>query len=131
MAGVLSRLNRSPRFEPDGQTHRRDCECVRCDVGFGPTERQRASARRRDVERRGVDRAAYEWARRKERERLARGAAHAYVERQLAMAEQQVRVLHEAREHSESDLRLARLLQLRRAGRSLHDAFDEVERRSG
>lgn len=127
---MLSRFARSPRLELDGQTHRRDCECVRCDVGFRPTERQRAYARRRGVEQRAADRAAYEWARRRARERLESGAVRAFVERQLALADAQVRALHEAREHAAADGRLARLLELRRDGHSLREAFEEVEGRS-
>ena len=45
MGRTLSLLTHLPRFEPDGTTHRRDCECVRCDAGFRPTEEERRVAR--------------------------------------------------------------------------------------
>ncbi len=37
MGRNLSLLAHLPRFEADGVTHRRDCECVRCDAGYRPT----------------------------------------------------------------------------------------------
>ena len=36
-----------PLLEPDGQTHRRDCDCPRCDAGFRPSEQERTMAARR------------------------------------------------------------------------------------
>jgi hypothetical protein len=70
----LPLLAHLPRFEVDGSTHQRDCECVRCDAGFRPTEQQRESARLRwEVER---ARAAAEraLARRREREQVKKAA---------------------------------------------------------
>jgi hypothetical protein len=52
------------------------------------------------------------------------------VDEQVRAAEQQLRVLREARERAETDQRLAELWSLRRAGFSLRDALEEVERRS-
>src|SRR3569832_332128 len=43
----LPLLAHLPRLEADGVTHRRDCECVRCDAGFRPTEHDRTVARER------------------------------------------------------------------------------------
>ena len=43
----LPLLAHLPRLEADGVTHRRDCECVRCDAGFRPTEHARTVARER------------------------------------------------------------------------------------
>jgi hypothetical protein len=43
----LPLLAHLPRLEADGVTHRRDCECVRCDAGFRPTEHDRTVARQR------------------------------------------------------------------------------------
>ena len=43
----LPLLAHLPRLEADGVTHRRDCECVRCDAGFRPTEHDRNVARDR------------------------------------------------------------------------------------
>ena len=44
---TLPLLAHLPRLEADGVTHRRDCECVRCDAGFRPTEHDRTVARER------------------------------------------------------------------------------------
>jgi hypothetical protein len=128
MGRTLSRSARLPRFEADGQTHRRDCECVRCETGFGPSEWQRVRSRQRSIDKRARERAAYEAARREERERLEQAEVHAYVERRIAIADDQVRALRAARDHAAADARLARLLDLRSAGRSLSEALEEVER---
>ena len=60
-----------PRFEADGVTHARDCECPRCEAGFRPSERQRRDAA--DVWRRHRERAraheALERMKAKQRER--------------------------------------------------------------
>jgi hypothetical protein len=130
MGRTHSRSARESRFEEDGQTHRRDCECVRCETGFAPTERQRALARRRSLEKRGRERALYEVARRRERDRLERADEHALVERQIEIADGQLRSLRAARENAAADGQLARLLELRSAGRSLSEALEETERTS-
>jgi hypothetical protein len=100
---------------------------VRCETGFRPTERQRAVARRRIIEKRARERAAYALARRRERACLERASMQAYVERQIAIADDQVRALRTACEHTAMDRRLARLLKLRSNGRSLSEALQEVE----
>ena len=58
MGRTLSLLARLPRLEEDGVTHRRDCECVRCDAGYRPTEHERADARRRIGEQKAREQAA-------------------------------------------------------------------------
>jgi len=68
MGRTLSLLARLPRLETDGVTHRRDCECVRCDAGFRPTERERVEARRRISDKRAREQAARDVARREERD---------------------------------------------------------------
>jgi len=125
---TLSRIARLPRLEDDGQTHRPDCECVRCDLGFRPSERQRAIGRRRSTETRARERAAYEMARGSERNRLEQTAVRDFVERQLASADEQVRALREAGRRAAEDERLARMLELRSRGRSLGEALEEAER---
>jgi hypothetical protein len=130
MGRTLSLLARLPRFEEDGITHRRDCECVRCDAGFRPTEQERESARRRIGEQKAREHAAQVVARKKERERMNQAVVDVYMDDQVRAANAQVRALREARERVEHDERLAQLWKLRREGWSLRDALDEVERRA-
>jgi hypothetical protein len=51
-----------------------------------------------------------------------------FVDGQVKAANDQVQALREARERAAGDEKLARLWELRRAGLSLRDALDEVER---
>ena len=131
MGRTLSLLARLPRFEDDGVTHRRDCECVRCDAGFRPTEQERVEARRRFGAQRAREQAARVELRRKERERMKLAVVDVYVDEQVRAADAQVKALREARDRAAADARLAQLWELRRAGWSLRDALEEVERRSG
>jgi hypothetical protein len=130
MGRTLSLLARLPRFEDDGVTHTRDCDCVRCDAGYRPTEHERAEARRRHEELRAREHAARVMARRKERERMSQAVVDVYVDDQVRAANVQVRALREARERAAADERLAQLWELRRAGLSLRDAIEEVDRRA-
>jgi len=68
MGHTLSLLARLPRLEDDGLLHRRDCECVRCDAGYRPTEQERMEARRRFGAQKAREQAARTEERRKERE---------------------------------------------------------------
>ena len=129
MGRTLSLLARLPRMEDDGLTHRRDCECVRCDAGYRPTEHERTEARRRHGAQKAREQAAREMARRKERERMKLAVLDVFVDEQVRAANDQVRALREARDRAASDERLARLWELRRAGLSLRDAIAEIERR--
>ncbi len=129
MGRTLSLLARLPRLEDDGITHKRDCECVRCDAGFRPTEQERAAARRRIGEHKAREDAARAMARKKERERMNQAVVDVYVDEQVRAANDQVRALREARERVEHDERLVQLWKLRREGWSLREALEEVERR--
>jgi hypothetical protein len=129
MGRTLSLLARLPRFEEDGLTHRRDCECVRCDAGYRPTEHERAEARRRISEQKAREQAARAVARKKERERMSQAVVDLYMDEQVRAANDQLRVLREARDRAASDERLEQLWELRRAGWALRDALEEVERR--
>jgi hypothetical protein len=131
MGRTLSLLTRLPLLEDDGLTHRRDCECVRCDAGYRPTEHERADARRRFAEQKAREVAARAEVRRKERARMKLAVVDVYVDEQVRAADQQVRALREARDRAAADQRLAQLWELRRAGWSLRDALEEVERRLG
>ena len=129
MARNLSLLTRLPRLEQDGVTHRRDCECARCDAGFGPSEQERAEARRRFGAQRARERMARALTRAEERARMKQAHVDEFVDAQVKAADDQVRALREARERASRDERLAALWELRRAGLSLRDALDEVEKR--
>jgi hypothetical protein len=130
MGHTLSLLARLPQLEEDGVTHRRDCECVRCDAGFRPTEQERTEARRRFGAQKAREQAARAEVRRKERERMKLAIVDVYVDEQVRAADEKVRALREARDRAAADVRLAQLWELRRAGWSLRDALAEVERRS-
>jgi hypothetical protein len=130
MGRTLSLLARLPRLEEDGLTHRRDCECVRCDAGYRPTEHERAEARRRFGAQRAREQAAQTVARKKERERMNQAVVDVFVDSQVRAANDQVQALRQARDRAASDERLAQLWELRRAGWKLPDALEEIERRA-
>jgi len=128
MGRTLSLLTRLPRLEEDGVTHRRDCECVRCDAGYRPTERERAEARRRIAAKKAREQAAHVMARKRELEVMKQAVMDVFVDGQVKAANDQVQCLRDARDRSAADERLTELWRLRRAGLSLPEALDEVER---
>jgi hypothetical protein len=130
MGRNLSLLAHLPRLEADGVTHRRDCECVRCDAGYRPTEQERAVARQRLEDRRIREAAARALARRQERVRVRAEAVSLAVGADVAAADERVRALRLAHERADGDGRLVLLQSLRRSGMSLAAALVEVERRS-
>jgi len=117
------------RLEADGETHRRDCECARCEAGFTPTERDRRLADKRRAEKQGRAAVARALERRKERARLARIDLDAYFRQGNAAANAEVRRLRELRAKVLADRRLDELLRLRRDGMPLGEALAEIERR--
>jgi hypothetical protein len=117
------------RLEADGQTHRRDCECARCDAGFTPTERDRELAGRRAAAKQGRVAATRAWERKKERARLAQLDLAAYFRQGNAAADAEVRRLREARTKVLADRRLEELLRLRQKGMPLGLALAEIDRR--
>ena len=117
------------KLEADGETHRRDCGCPRCEAGFAPTEKDREVAGRRTAARRGREVAARAWARKKEAARLKQQDLAAYFEGAHAVVEAEVRRLRALRAKVIEDRRAEELLALRRAGMSLGEALAEVERR--
>jgi hypothetical protein len=130
MGRTLSLLAHLPRMEPDGVTHRRDCECVRCDAGYRPTEHERTVARQRFEARRLREAAARALARRQERARVRAEAMGLELRADEAAADAGVRALRAAHARVDGDSRLALLQSLRRAGMPLAAALVEVERRS-
>jgi hypothetical protein len=134
MGRTLSLLAHLPRFEADGVTHRRDCECVRCDAGYRPSETDRAVAARRWEERRIREAAERALARRQERARVRAVATElavgAKIEAEIQAANEKVRALRAAHVRADGDSQLALLQALRRTGMPLAAALAEVERRS-
>ena len=118
-----------PRLEADGVTHRRDCECVRCDAGFRPSEHERAAAQRRWDDRKAREAAARALARREERARVRALATGMQLTADVQAADAHVRELREAKARVDADWRLALFQSLRAAGLSIPAALDEVERR--
>jgi hypothetical protein len=118
-----------PRLEADGQTHRRECECPRCDAGFGPSEGQREAAARRLREQRERRAAETALERKRVRDRIKA------LRLTLALEEDERRTAARLREEAalaarlRSDARLTALLAIRRAGLPPADAVEETERR--
>src|SRR6185312_14486437 len=103
MGRNLSLLAHLPRFEADGITHRRDCECVRCDAGYRPTEQERTAARQRFEDRRVREAAARDLARRQERARVRAAAVGLAVGAEVAAADERVRALRAAHARTDGD----------------------------
>ena len=129
MGRNLSLLAHLPRFEADGVTHRRDCECVRCDAGYRPSEHERAAAQRRWEQQREREVAARALARRQERARIRSLATSLQVTADVQAADARIHELREAKARVDADRRLALFQALRRNGLSITAALDEVERR--
>ena len=127
MGRTLSLLAHLPRLEPDGVTHRRDCECVRCDAGFRPSEQERAEARERWAVRKARDAAARALARRRERARVKQAALEIQLEREGRVVDAHLHDLRAARARADADARLAMLERLRREGVPLAQALQRVE----
>jgi hypothetical protein len=117
------------RLEPDGVTHRRDCECARCEAGFTPSEHDREVAQKRAASKQGRLAATRAWQRKKERERLGQLDLASYFRRANAAADAEVQRLRALRAKTLADRRLDELLRLRQKGISLPAALAEVERR--
>src|SRR6185503_15263370 len=124
MGRTLSLLARLPRLEEDGVTHRRDCECVRCDAGYRPTETERAAARQRMAAQKARRQAAHILERKQELAIMKQAVVDVFVDGQVKAANDQVRTLREARRRSADDERLAELWRLGRAGLSLPEALE-------
>ncbi|HET6284217.1 MAG TPA: hypothetical protein VFH73_24890 [Polyangia bacterium] len=129
MGRNLSLLSRLPRLEEDGETHRRDCSCARCDAGYGPSEAARREALRRWGEVKARKAAARVMARRKEEERLKQAETEQVLDEQVRAADERLRALRQLDERLRQDERLAELWRLRREGWTLRDAMDEIDRR--
>ena len=128
-AGPRKAVQERLRLEADGQTHRRDCECARCEAGFTPTERDRERAGRRAAGRQGRLAAVRAAERRKEKARLAQAELFEYFRQGNATADAEVQRLRAARAKALADRRLDELLRLRNEGWELGAALAEIDRR--
>ena len=118
-----------PLMEVDGQTHRRDCDCARCDAGFRPSEGERELAARRWQERQEREAAAAALEKKRARARLKALRTAIRLEEEARQTAAHVRALAETRERLKRDPRLEALLASRRAGRPVEEAIEEAERR--
>ena len=116
------------RLEADGVTHRRDCECVRCDAGFRPTEHDRTMARERWQVAKAHQGAARALDRRREKIRAKKFALVMELDAEARATDAHINALRAARTRADSDARLSLLQRLRRAGVPLTRALELVDR---
>ena len=116
------------RLEADGVTHRRDCECVRCDAGFRPTEHDRTVARERWRLAKSQQAAAKALDRRREKVRAKKFALVMELDAESKATDQHITALRAARNRADGDERLALLQRLRESGMSLAEALEKVDR---
>src|ERR1043165_8792906 len=109
----LPLLAHLPRLEADGVTHRRDCECVRCDAGFRPTEHDRTMARERWQLAKEQQAAARALDRRREKIRAKKFALVLELDAEAKATDERINDLRAARTRADSDDRLALLQRLR------------------
>ena len=124
----LPLLAHLPRLETDGVTHRRDCECVRCDAGFRPTEHDRTVARERWRLAKSQQAAAKALDRRREKVRAKKFALVMELDAESKATDQHITALRAARNRADGDERLALLQRLRESGMSLAEALEKVDR---
>ena len=125
---TLPLLAHLPRLEADGVTHRRDCECVRCDAGFRPTEHDRNVARDRWQFAKAQQAAARALDRRREKIRAKKFALVKELDAEAQATDDRINALRAARTRADSDERLALLQRLRRDGVPLAEALEIVDR---
>jgi hypothetical protein len=129
MAKTRSIHGKRERLEADGETHRRDCECPRCDAGFTPTEHERELAERRAAGKQGRRTAARALERKKELKRIKQLELMAYFAQGNTAADAEVSRLRALRDTSLHDRRMDEFLLLRRSGMALEMALAEVDQR--
>jgi hypothetical protein len=117
-----------PLLEADGQTHRRDCDCPRCDAGFRPSESERATAARRWREQRERRAAEARLEKKRARDRLRSLQTTLALEEEAQRTAARLAELAAMRERIRSDRQLATLLASRRAGRTVEEALRDADR---
>jgi hypothetical protein len=121
--------SKQERLEADGETHRRDCECARCEAGFTPSEHDREIAAKRAAVKQGRRTAARAVERKRELARLKQRDLEVYFRQGNAVADAEVKRLRALREKVVGDRRMAEFLLLRQQGLSVERALAEVDRR--
>ena len=116
------------RLESDGVTHRRDCECVRCDAGFRPTEHDRTIARERWQLARAQQAAAQALDRRREKVRAKKFALVMELDAEARATDERIGALRAARTRVDGDERLVLLQRLRSEGVPLAEALEIIEK---
>ena len=116
-------------FEPDGQTHRRDCECARCEAGFRPAEAEREEAARKWQAHVARDKAEAALARKREKERVKSLRLELELDQEWHETKARLDEQAELLARIKRDGRLDELLDLRRAGKPVGEALAQVERK--
>ena len=129
MANRQSKPPKGERLEADGETHRRDCECARCEAGFTPTEGDRVLASKRLAAKQGRRAAVRALERKKELARQRQLDLAVYFRQGNAQVDAEVQRLRGLRNKALGDRRMDEFLRLRRNGLSLEVALAEVDRR--
>jgi hypothetical protein len=117
-----------PLLEADGRTHRRDCDCPRCDAGFRPSDSERGQAARRWDEQQARQAAEVALEKKRARQHLKSLKTTLALEQEERRTAEQLKALAEIRERLRADPRLQELLASRRAGRPVEQALAEAER---
>src|SRR5207244_10821910 len=100
---TLPLLAHLPRLEADGRTHGRDCECVRCDAGFRPTEHDRTVARQRWQLTKAQQAAERALDRRRERVRAKRFAVVQELETERKVTDETIQAVRTAHRRTRGD----------------------------
>lgn len=124
MGRNLSLLRTLPRLEPDGVTHRRDCECVRCDAGFRPTEADREAAARRWKAR---EQAQHAIERKAARRAVKEAQMQIAIRAQVQATEERLRQIADEAKRALQDERMRMFLELRRQGKTIDEAFAIID----
>ena len=124
----LPLLAHLPQLEADGVTHRRDCECVRCDAGFRPTEHDRTQARERWQLAKAQQAAARALDRRREKVRAKKFALVMELDAEAKATDEHIDALRAARTRVDGDDRLAMLQRLRSGAFRWREALERVDR---
>lgn len=118
-----------PRFEADGRTHARACECPRCDAGFRPSEGQRDRAALRARERDRRQRAAVALERMRDRRAVRQLKLTLALEEEARATEAALSRQQAAAAALSEDAMLQRFLRLRAEGVPVWEAFARIEGR--
>jgi hypothetical protein len=114
-------------LELDGQTHRRDCECARCEAGFRPAEAEREEAARKWQAHVARAKAEAALAKKREKERVKALRLELELDQEWHQTKARLDEQAELLARIKRDGRLDELLDLRRAGKPISEALAQVE----